>query len=337
MLIPEPQEDELDIGFLSRIRQLNRIDSEMNTVLGLRHHFTKHSISELGRPRLLALATHMSEGNFIARHTLAPFYFGYSKSLQLPHTELSNIYLARWYGKNKTIKKAYFCSICAKRDELILGFSYWRRAHHIPGLVYCSTHGNELSIIKKAQPHIDMPHTFIENQRLKNMSPPQDFAIHPVIQRYGSICMELLTNRAPSDLTAVYDRTVAWVTKMKLYDGRNRGKQRPTLADVAAHILPPTWLVENFSGVYSRIERSYGSTLNRIVTRSPTVSAEHYSLAMTLISCPEGVDAAKILVEKIQRNQSMHTKDIGNENFAHMINKIKDGRQATWLDALIKE
>ncbi|MDY7511412.1 TniQ family protein [Ralstonia wenshanensis] len=44
-------------------------------------------------------------------------------------------------------KGAYLCPSCVARDEGVLGYSYWRAFHQLPGIDACPTHGTALAVV----------------------------------------------------------------------------------------------------------------------------------------------------------------------------------------------
>lgn len=291
MDIPEPQNDELDLGLLGRIRIVNHIHSERETLDSLQRSFFTPNCEGPRHPPLLAQATRMQLAKFITKHTLAPFHFAFSDAPDMKHAESINYYLQNWYGSKRPIATANFCLICADDDLRTRGFSYWRRAHHLPGLNYCPAHNIRLTVADRLAPFSNMPHSYIEQSAIQTSVSQGNV----VIRRYGNFCQQLLSREAPVNSSHLKRSLGRWISRMGLYSG-NRGTSRSTLADVASQILPTKWLIQNFSGDYPRGGKYYLALINRTAKKFETVPAQHYALAMALIASPEAQEAARILV-----------------------------------------
>ena len=270
---------------------MNHIDSERETLDSLQRSFFAPNFEGPRHPPLLAQATRMQLAKFVTKHTLAPFHFAFSAAPDIKHSEGINLYLQNWYGTKRPITTANFCSLCANGDLHALGYSYWRRIHHLPGMNYCPAHNIRLTIAVRLAPFSNMPHRYIDPAEMQTSTS----RLNAVIRRYGNFCQQILSKNAPLDLNYLKRLVGHWIAKMGLYSG-NRGTYRPTLADVAAQILPTKWLIQNFSGDYPRSGKYHLALINRIAKEFEMVPAQHYALAMALIASPEAKEAAQTLV-----------------------------------------
>jgi hypothetical protein len=228
---------------------------------------------------------------FVIKHTLAPFHFAFSDAPSMEHSASINFYLQNWYGIKRPITTANFCSLCARGDLHSLGYSYWRRTHHLPGVNDCPTHNIRLTVAVRLTPFSDMPHSYIDQAEMQ--TPISQ--LNAVIRRYGNFCQQILSQNASLDLNSLKRSVGRWIARMGLYCG-NRGTCRPTFADVASQVLPTKWLIQNFSGDYPRSGRHHLGLINRIAKKSERVPAQHYTLAMALIASPEAKEAAQTLI-----------------------------------------
>lgn len=293
MDIPEPQKDELDLGLLGRIRIVNDIDTERETLDFLERSFFDPTYKNPRHPALLASATKIQLGEFVTSHTLVPFHFAFSDVSNVEHSERTNFYLQNWYGSRRPIMVANFCSLCANEDLRTLGYSYWRRTHHLPGLNYCPAHNIRLAIASRLAPFSNMPHSYLDQAEMQTPTSQPN----TVIRRYGNFCQQLLSKKAPINSSYLKRSVGRWIARMGLYSG-NRGTYRPTFADVACQILPTKWLTQNFSGDYPRSGKHHFGLINRIAKKLEMVPAQHYALAMALMASPEAKEAALVLVAR---------------------------------------
>lgn len=273
---------------------MNHIDSEKQTLDSLQRSFFSANCNGPRHPPLLAQATRMPLDRFVIKHTLAPFHFAFSDASSMEHSASINFYLQNWYGIKRPITTANFCSLCARGDLHSLGYSYWRRSHHLPGVNYCPTHSIQLKIASRLAPFSNMPHSYIEQSETQTSISQENL----VIRRYGNFCQQLLSRSAPVNSNHLKRSVGRWISRMGLYSG-NRGSSRSTLADVASQVLPTKWLIQNFSGDYPRSGRHHLGLINRIAKKSERVPAQHYALAMALIASPEAQKAARILVTEM--------------------------------------
>lgn len=296
MLIPQPQYDELDVGFLGRIRILNRHESEHQTVRALLHWLEGSPLPERPERRhLLASATGLALAEFSIQHTLAPFHFAFTNRATT-HLDCASQYSEMRYERGRPVVSNSFCVSCARTDLDSLGYSYWRRSHHIPGVIHCPQHDEPLSVANQLRPYLDMPHNFAERGVFNPASQFRGYDERQILKRYISICTELLNKQSPSVVHDTKEMLRTWLEKVGLYVGKRGAEQKPTLADVANEILPTSWLRQCFSGGYPRSGSHYAGLLNRTYIQRRDASAEHYALAMALISSPLAVATAKRLV-----------------------------------------
>lgn len=296
MFIPEPQEDEADFSLLGRICKLNRIESEIIALSALQQRFSYESACPLKHQKLLAKAAHISEAEFISRHTLAPFHFGFLNDPLSASTAIYQKHASIMYKRRKFSGKAYLCVSCAQRDVKLSGYSYWRRIHHVPGVDYCPTHDHPLLSTSRLRNYLPMPHTFIDDNDLTNPNTSKEVHRNDIIKRYESVSKELLTSYLSPAFISTQERINVWAQMIGLYIGYSRGILRPTLADVAARTLPSSWLAKHFSGMAPRTKNSYIGILNRTTYCSGSTSAEHFALSIALMSSPAANDMARSIV-----------------------------------------
>lgn len=96
------------------------------------------------------------------------------------------------------------CPACIAEDLDFWGFSYWRRSHQLPGLVWCAKHGCALFRSQESATWQAMPHEALPSALAESDVVVENALSHPVLRRYAEVCSELLNLQRPhSTLQAV--------------------------------------------------------------------------------------------------------------------------------------
>lgn len=108
----------------------------------------------------------------ICTNTTFPAYrpfLGISDGAKGPLTGHSFIGVARIPRREGTVhRKAKLCPTCVQQDLLELGYAYWHRSHHLPGVSVCWRHGD---LLMQACPRCSHPF-FRKNRMLPSLSEP---------------------------------------------------------------------------------------------------------------------------------------------------------------------
>jgi hypothetical protein len=108
----------------------------------------------------------------ICTNTTFPAYrpfLGISEGAEGASTGLSFIGVARIPRREATVHcKAKLCPTCVQQDLLELGYAYWHRSHHLPGVSVCWRHGD---LLMQACPRCSHPF-FRKNRMLPSLSDP---------------------------------------------------------------------------------------------------------------------------------------------------------------------
>lgn len=308
MLFPKPQPDESEFGLLGRIRILNGLESAKETLLQLRD-FLKVDVKKNDLPHLLAQATNISFGEFVRRHTLAPFKLAFSYSrTQTTHAERASSYLGEIYKERVATSRGRFCAQCSMEDVTSLGFSYWRRSHQVPGITWCAIHKQELLVAVKRNPFRDMPSDHC-SATAANAVGPTGIWTNPVAQNYADLCFAILDRAAPINIGDTERFIARSVRELNLSTAAVSRAPRTMLSDVAERLLSSTWLEKEFSMTYQRGPRAFVGPLNKTVGHRGQSAPAHYVLALALIRTPEARSIAlQMSKEKQLRNHVLPTE-----------------------------
>lgn len=154
MLLPLPQPGEISVGYVGRIRTLNRFKDHKTTVLELRNHLHRQKVlAKVRTIRIeactLAVTAGLSVPQYVRDHTMIPFWDGLStKSVaESRHGEEYN--LTRCPGNRLVSARsgAAYCPACIMEQRDSLGFTYWRREWQIPGVETCFRDGEPLVVV----------------------------------------------------------------------------------------------------------------------------------------------------------------------------------------------
>ncbi|MDT3713677.1 TniQ family protein [Pseudomonas soli] len=108
----------------------------------------------------------------ICTNTTFPAYrpfLGISEWAEGPSTGLSFTGVARIPRREGAVHcKAKLCLTCVQQDLLELGYAYWHRSHHLPGVAVCWRHGD---LLMQACPRCSHPF-FRKNRMLPSLSEP---------------------------------------------------------------------------------------------------------------------------------------------------------------------
>jgi len=100
----------------------------------------------------------VSEETLLTEHTLYPYLSAFGSWRESPAAEAARAHPAqRSLPKASLLRslvsgvsKRRYCEACVKDDLRNRGETYWRRAHHLPGVLVCPTHGSLLKQTARA-------------------------------------------------------------------------------------------------------------------------------------------------------------------------------------------
>lgn len=233
-----PQADEFATGYDRRLMAAHGVPRKWPDI-AMWIYIRTHSLREhttLGGIQELALETGSTLDDFVARHTLAPALCTF-----LNAKEPENFYeQEQMFGKNALRlprSGPQACPVCAREDRARLGFSYWRRLHQLPGVVYCPTH---LVALHSFEPNslYEQPHEACGAAAVRQVRPR--FLEETLTQ----IWMGLLELPAPLSASAVHPLICAGLKRQKLSGNSAAGAE-----DIRSRLVKqadPQWLAQYF-------------------------------------------------------------------------------------------
>lgn len=242
-----PQTDELLQGWLGRMHAINCLppNSDLDHLIGQMAKLLNPEIDDRNFIECTAVVVGMSQDELLRHHTLAPFF---KALVGLKPSKLGNKSLRHREAYEKQApfklggKYLRCCKDCADEDFANLGYSYWRRAHQLPGILWCHEHGSQLSIhpkgVSSKNPH-QLAHNNTNSQIL-SLSQPQI----KILKNYAQIACTILNHEL------AIDSTVASIALGNQAKGNNfrisKPGKRPTPSSRLIECLPHWWLLEAY-------------------------------------------------------------------------------------------
>jgi hypothetical protein len=197
-----------------------------------------------GYTSTVELAAAMSDielSRYVALHTLTPFtaFMHAEGGSARAATFRRQILVAR--GTMIPRPQAYLCPACVEEDWTFWGYTYWRRAHQLPGMNWCDKHGEPLRFVRSAAPFDNVPRHYLVHGTARPHSLPVALRDHELIRRHAGICLAILDG-GPS----VSARSARIALSAKADDlcisTRENCRDRPLLSDAALARFPLAYL-----------------------------------------------------------------------------------------------
>lgn len=248
LVVPRAQPNELLKGWRGRVSANNCKEGGRDIEALLLAWTLKKSSEASDNPDFVecaAFALGVTRQELIRRHTLTP-YFDSLANLRPNKPGRPGRHL-QTYQRHAAFridgKKAMFCHQCAVEDLGSRPYSYWRRSHHLPGVVCCSTHEIPLMVAGDHTCFDHCPDHYLNNFNRECVL-PQDEAAKGMLLRYARIAEEIL-ERAPTIDSTVASSLFRERAKKAGLRFAKVGSQK-TLSTHLMDLLPSEWLEETF-------------------------------------------------------------------------------------------
>jgi hypothetical protein len=313
---PTPLPDELDRSYLGRIMRTNRFQTEKEAVVAMATRFDLacKSRRDLSCLELLSLTGDKSLEAFALEHSTIPLRRAVTSSMpNLPHGSPTRRSLLYNFGMVAVREGAYFCATCASEDLSNHGVGYWRRAHQIPGQLWCRDHHTPLHYRKTDDAFLQSTSSYIADASIV----PDDWVVaarnNELVLRYTALVCALIKRNLPLD--------VKFVARALRHQALARGlntvaapvKNRPLLSDLIQESFPTFWLTNVAPSV---VGKAKGQILNRVdgvlYLATSASTAWHYILAASVLyesaeDALHGLVSAKADFSKVPRQRSRKT------------------------------
>jgi len=178
----------------------------------------------------------------------------------------------RNFGALAGATRPHYCPSCITEDFKRLGFSYWHRVHHLPGIAICTTHHVPLRRTNSLIAFQSCPGGPSDDGCDSSATAP----IHPITGRYA----------------AILENFLAQPRRLKLRDVRTRVLEHQVLhgaycdhghALAATPALPPPWDFIRLGDI--RAHEAISVDRNTLVTfkQASAFNATTYAMALAII------------------------------------------------------
>ena len=156
-------------------------------------------------------------------------------------------------------KGAYLCPSCVARDEGILGYSYWRAFHQLPGIDACPTHGTALAVVRVVDA-FDRPPAFWAAVAEPIDDKLVSLSAVPVVVRYTEIAREFMVRgRRVSRVAAARCVKARLLETSSPADAHGR---QPTLAHCIRDTFPAAWLEAHYPRLHGEQDCETAHSVN---------------------------------------------------------------------------
>lgn len=271
LVILRPQPNELLQGWRGRMAVTNGLRSVRDVDAALLDWVLRKSLAvgdDLDFVQCAASALGVTQQELIRHHTLIPYFdcLGNLKQNKPGHPGMHQRTYQRRAPLRVDGKSALFCPQCAAEDVGFRRFSYWRRSHHLPGVVWCSTHAVPLLVAGDHACFDRCPHHFL-NDYIKKCAQPEGDAVKVILLRYARISEEILDLAPTIDSSAASSVFGKWAKEADLRI--SAAGKRKTLSTSLMDMLPYQWLEETFPRVHWQ-RNKYISTIDGVCTPRAT-------------------------------------------------------------------
>jgi hypothetical protein len=287
VMMIEPMPDELGLAHAGRIVYWNGLSgfSELRRrTLGTARRnpkasqFTQQFIDTANRLSI-------DPEQYLIRHSMLPFHLAYPARHEESHTyqPLTDTWLKPVDGLIS--QAAHFCRHCVEEDIKILGFSYWKRAHQLPGVDVCFRHGNPLHRTLDANALLRTPSFYLDNIDVEE--DPSPGANHPAICRYRQFALRLLSQHQRILATDLRRCIKARCSALGISRSIKTKERTASLSLQVRSSFPENWLKKHYSKLL--LDHYQGRDLG-IDAAFLGQGASGYVIAMILAALFDNVD-----------------------------------------------
>ena len=314
MMIVKPLPDELANGHISRWTKVLGLSDENACVAVLRKQYANAGFGAITDP-ILAIAGKLCGlpvDGYVRWHSMLPLVWFAAHDGE-PVAD------ATWYVATSATKafrtarpSAYFCAACALEDLAFWGYSYWRRAHQIPGAFWCEKHQHKrLHEVPVKGSFARMPHHWLGQPEIIRPAISRLVKDHPLVLRYMDVCRAMLASKRslPASFMRRLLRDQAMKNKVRSSETayiESARQERAYLSDIANERLPSSFMDRTFPGFEDKV---HGGSFHSIDGASCCVhgglKADATALALCLLypSVHEAFDAIDAAVSTCQRER----------------------------------
>lgn len=280
--------DELLEGYLGRIAAAHGCNSVGNLIEGLRStQSTRISSSRLHQVVATALGLSLEEvqQRFTTQPALRPFTD--ARKQKKPAARAGSATRLLTGLSRRSSVDALMCKACALNDVASGRSSHWRRAHHLPGVDWCTTHWIALTRFDPAAFEV-LPTEAVRSLTGKDCPSFEASPPDTVLGRYSRLLIHWLDHP-----TAMSSETLNRVVQEGCRKHGLRMSQvgkRPVLSDWVLETVPTPWLAQYWPMVLSKAPGMFLGRLDGI-SKDRHVAYPGASAALALAAVFDSVNA----------------------------------------------
>jgi hypothetical protein len=281
----KPMPDELAVGHLHRVVVFEPAVAQL---------FDKRKLETCDAIDRLAEIGGLSRYEYVRQHTLLPLFRAVVDDAGIEEFSIPPDRGALCLqAKLSTLTTEFFryCPDCCAEDQDFRGFSYWRRAHQIPGLDVCPKHARALRVVAGRRLPTVQPHECTA----MTMTPKPPSC--PAVSVYTDIAFGLLELASPVPRLAVRNLIAVLAAHLNLDIRRTPGLRGPFLSDRALEVFPDAWLRRHFPSFIKR-RRGVSALLDSLASQDGVWGfGDRYAFALATVvaSADDAMDSIKQL------------------------------------------
>jgi TniQ len=241
MHVCKPMPDELARGHLVRLQLLNTLQNqkEVAQALGLPR---ERLAPQYRIPLIDALAgiASLDVHSYAQAHTYLPYWLFYKGRSAAIHGNKWSVQTRSLNGLATPHRKGSFCPQCVVGDVRIMGWSYWRRSHQIPGASWCMNHDAPLVAASEQQLYSQLPHHFAHGSVAPDPWSTLTEATRKLIRQYQALAEAILSRGAAIDARFAASRVRDLIRDALPH--MTPGQRSTTLQFMAEQMFPRPWL-----------------------------------------------------------------------------------------------
>lgn len=256
----QPLPDEMDVGYLGRLLQMNGVGSERAFVELARDY--GNQAGEYSMADLLTDVAGVSLQNFVMQHSTLPLRRAItSHRPDVEHGFLKGKYLLSSFCRHIAQQGAQYCLECVQADQAFHGFSYWRRTHQLPGVTWCAKHRTNLWRASGREPFLMSPAKSGNSAVQLQDDWIEQAKANPFIDRAMEICSGLIDRTTPLSVRLVSRLLKRRAAEKGLQSSQYKNGRKPLLSDLVIERFGREWLS---TVIPSFADKQHGELLHQL-------------------------------------------------------------------------
>jgi len=288
MLMVEPMPHELAAGHQGRIRWVNGCLDDRDLLRLITHELVARGFDPIGKSRLaqLALMSEMDISEYARKHSMLGV---------VPVATMDGgtaIYGPG--GTNRDSKRpgmscsinsvAFCCHECIKDDFQKVGYSWYRRFHHVLGAQWCVAHDCKLLMVDARRPFDSPPQRWLQLNKLVPIKTVVDVLPQAgFLRRYIHISFALLERGSPFILDAIRGALARQAFEIGLRPTLY-GRRPTLLSDHLSAQTEDAWLRAHIANWETKKPFEYFSKIDGVLVQGKKPWGSHgYVMAMAAL------------------------------------------------------